>query len=428
MIGEYKETSIGEIPIDWQVRKVRDIFSVETGTTPSTKRPEYWEEGSVNWLTPRDLSKLNGTIRISGSERKITEKAMKETSLTLMPKGSIIISTRAPVGYVAVLDEPATFNQGCKGLILKNSNKVSSEFYSYYLLNKKYMLENLSGGSTFKELSKRRLESFDLPFISFAEQQRIAEVLSCVDDATQKIDEGIEKTERLKRGLMHKLLTEGIGHKEFKQTKIGKIPKTWKVLSLGDILTDIKYGTSTKANNETEGFPVLGIPNILGGKIDESKLRYVDLPETEIEKFTLKDADILVVRTNANPDYIGRCALFKNMKGTWVYASYLIRIRPDKSSVLPEYLVKFLQSKRARRQFLSRARTSAGNYNINTQGIRSIVTYLPNLSEQLKIANIISAVDENLELNRDRKGKLERIKTGLMNDLLMGRRRVKVEM
>ncbi|MGB9854674.1 MAG: restriction endonuclease subunit S [Candidatus Bathyarchaeales archaeon] len=204
---EYKQTPIGTTPKEWEINKVSDLFEVVTGTTPSTRQSDYWNEGTVNWITPTDLSKLNGKIHIKNSERKITEKALKETNLTLMPKGSIILSTRAPVGYVAVLEEPAAFNQGCKGLIPKKHDGILSEFYCYYLLNKKQMLENLSSGSTFKELPKERLQNFNIPSPSFAEQKRIAELLLTID---KKIDiERSQKTrlEQIKRGLMDLLLT-----------------------------------------------------------------------------------------------------------------------------------------------------------------------------------------------------------------------------
>ncbi|MDH5690936.1 MAG: restriction endonuclease subunit S, partial [Candidatus Bathyarchaeota archaeon] len=237
----------------------------------------------------------------------------------------------------------------------------------------------------------------------------------------------IWKTERLKKGLMQQLLTRGIGHKEYKDTPIGKTPKTWQTVKLGEVLVDVKYGTSVKANTNGQGLPVLGIPNILGGKIDDTNLRYVDLPESERRSLTLEDGDILLVRTNANPDYIGRCALFGNMNGAWLYASYLIRIRPDRKKALPVYLVKFLQSEKARKQFLSIARTSAGNYNINSQGVRRVTISLPSLPEQQKIAEIISVVNKKLEFEMKEKVKLERIKRGLMDLLLTGKVRVKVD-
>lgn len=204
---EFKDTRIGKIPKAWKVRKVRDSFDVKTGTTPSTKQRKYWESGTVNWMTPTDLSKLDDQMHIGKSERKITGVAMKETNLTLMPKGAIIISTRAPVGYVAVLEEAATFNQGCKGLILKRPEETFSEFYCYYLLSKKYVLENLSGGSTFKELSKKRLESFNIPFLPYSEQKKIVEILSAVDHKLGLDKMRKRKLKHIKKGLMNDLLT-----------------------------------------------------------------------------------------------------------------------------------------------------------------------------------------------------------------------------
>jgi len=146
-------------------------------------------------------------MHVGKSERKITGVAMKETNLTLMPKGAIIISTRAPVGYVAVLEEAATFNQGCKGLILKRPEETFSEFYCYYLLSKKYVLENLSGGSTFKELSKKRLESFNIPFLPYSEQKKIVEILSAADHKLGLDKMRKRKLKHIKKGLMNDLLT-----------------------------------------------------------------------------------------------------------------------------------------------------------------------------------------------------------------------------
>jgi type I restriction enzyme S subunit len=204
---EFKDTEIGKIPKDWEVVKIKDLFFVETGTTPSTRKKEYWENGTINWFTPTDLSKLEEKITIKNSERKITEKALKETNLTLLPKNSIIISTRAPVGYVAVLEEPGTFNQGCKGLISKDTNRLSPQFYCYYLLYTRRILQNLSGGSTFKELSKDRLENLVVPYLKLEEQQKIAEILLTIDKKLELERKRKEKLERIKKGLMDLLLT-----------------------------------------------------------------------------------------------------------------------------------------------------------------------------------------------------------------------------
>ncbi|MEM3629287.1 MAG: restriction endonuclease subunit S [Candidatus Bathyarchaeia archaeon] len=204
---EFKETEIGKIPKTWEVVKIEDVFRIETGTTPSTKVKEYWESGSIKWLTPIDLSKLNGKLHISDSERKITESALKDYNLTLMPKGSIILSTRAPVGYVAVIDDEMTFNQGCKGLIPKPNVQMDVEYYAYYLISIKKELEQFSGGSTFKELSKQTLENLRVPFPSFLEQHQIAKILSTVDKKLEVERNEKVRLERIKQGLMDLLLT-----------------------------------------------------------------------------------------------------------------------------------------------------------------------------------------------------------------------------
>jgi len=204
---EFKNTDIGRIPKEWEVVKVIDLFKVETGTTPSTKKKEYWDGGLINWFTPTDLSKLEEDIYIEGSERKITEEAIKEVSITKLQKGSLILSTRAPVGYIAILKESATFNQGCKGLIPKDINFTNSEFYCYYLQNKKYKLQMESAGSTFKELSKERIENFKIPYISILEQKNISEILNKVNKRIELLKMNKQKFERIKKGLMNDLLT-----------------------------------------------------------------------------------------------------------------------------------------------------------------------------------------------------------------------------
>ena len=204
---EFKETEIGRIPKEWEIKKIINLFDVQTGTTPSTKKQEYWKDGNINWITPSDMSKLHGKLFIKNSERKITERGRKLSNLTLMPSGSIIISTRAPVGYVVIIERKATFNQGCKGLIPKNKGEINSEFYAYYLISKKRVLENSSGGSTFKELAKNILENFIIPLPPITEQQKIAEILSTVDSRLEILRKRKGKLERIKKGLMNDLLT-----------------------------------------------------------------------------------------------------------------------------------------------------------------------------------------------------------------------------
>jgi len=186
---------------------LRNIFDVKTGTTPSTNIEKYWDNPTVNWLTPADLGKLNGQVVIEESERKISEVALKETNLNLMPRESIIISTRAPVGYLAVLKRESTFNQGCKGLLPRHTSKVNPYYYSFYLLSKKYVLQNRAGQSTFKEISKDMLEKFEVPDIDIIKQNRVVEILLTINKKLELERERKENLEIVKKGLMTDLLT-----------------------------------------------------------------------------------------------------------------------------------------------------------------------------------------------------------------------------
>lgn len=321
--------------IKWKNYKVRDLFTVETGTTPSTKNKEYWDDGTIRWITPTDLSRLNGRIKIKDSNNKITVRALRESNLTLMPRESIIISTRAPVGYVAVLDEPATFNQGCKGLVPRDTESTSADFYCYYLLSKRQVLQNLSSGSTFKELSKDRLAGLEIPRPPLPEQRKIAEILSTSDEAIQKVDEAIEKNERLKKGLMQELLTKGIGHKDFKKTPIGRLPNEWLILPLGGVLELCQYGLSMKMS-EKGRYPIIKMDDLENGRVRQKTLKFVDLDEKTFKDFRLEPGDLLFNRTNSF-ELVGRTGLF-NLNGNYVFASYLIRLKPKHNTIDSSYL------------------------------------------------------------------------------------------
>lgn len=405
---------ISSVPKDWKTHKDDDLFVVETGTTPSTKINDYWEKGAINWITPSDLSRLDNRIKIRGGEWKITEKALKDCNLTFMPIGSIIISTRAPVGYVAVLQENSTFNQGCKGLTLKYVKRADTIFYCYYLLNKKKELQNLSGGSTFKELSKDRLENFKILFLPLPEQKKIAEVLSTVDQAIEKVRETIEKTQRIKKSLMRELLTKGIGHSEFKETKIGRVPREWRVAELSQIVDIV---TCTTPSTNVKKFWGYGFPFIIPSDFSDNKYvikteRTVTKDGAEIGRIIPKDSVLVVCIASVDEVAMSSEESITNQQ----INSIVCNIRSDLHYVY--YAMSFDKKRHKRWAGIT---TSP----IIKKSLFEIFTLpLPPLQEQQKIAAILSTADRRLETLRNKKEKLEKLKKGLMDDLLTGRVRV----
>ena len=417
MESGFNQIGTGEIPEDWQVARLGDekIAKVIMGQSPPSSTYNESAEG---------LPFLQGNAEFG--ETYPAPSVYTSNPLKIAEKDDVLVSVRAPVGEVNLSPFRCCIGRGLSA-IRPNPSRLDYRFVFYYLRHAMNRLLTLATGSTFTAVRKEDLASFWMAIPPLPEQLKIASILSTVDDAIQKTDEIIAKTQQLKKGLMQQLLTRGIGHTKFKQTEIGEIPEEWEVLRLDDILLDVRYGTSVRANIEGRGFPVLGIPNILTGEIDESNLRHVELPESQRKALALGDGDILVVRTNANPEYVGRSALFAKRNGLWLFASYLIRLRSDTARVVPLYLAKLLQTEAVRKSFLQIARTSAGNYNINTQGIRSITVSLPPIEEQKQIVSGLSVVDDRMRNERQRKKELGDLKKGLMQILLTGKVRVEVD-
>ena len=415
----FEETPVGRIPKDWKSKKVLDLFTVETGTTPSTKRKDFWSGGTINWITPTDLSKLDNHIQIKSSGRKITDKALKETNLTLIPKGSIILSTRAPVGYVAVIENPATFNQGCKGLVSRNPLTISPHFYGYYLSTKKQALQNLSSGSTFLELSKERLAQFSVPYPPVADQIGAVRIIETVDSAIELTNNVVKKTERLKKGLMQQLLTHGIGHTEYKFSKeLGtEIPIEWHVVRAGQICRPIVPGRN-KPRKFDGDIPWITLPDIQGIEISESKSG-LNITMEEIAECGNK----LVPAQSVIMNCIGEFGVVGIATKDIVLNQQLHAfVCPD--NVDPYFLALCLMSQVKYMQSVS---TKTVVPYMNKENCNSVPIPLPALDEQKKIAEIISEADRKIDVEKREKAKLEKIKHGLMDLLLTGKVRIKVD-
>ena len=255
------------------------------------------------------------------------------------------------------------------------------------------------------------------------EQRAIADVLDSIDEAIERTEAVIAATETLRDSLLHELLTRGVPgwHTQWKDVPgIGTIPADWEVVRLGEIIPKFDYGTSVQCVSEPAGTPVLRIPNIASGGLDLSDLKYADLSSNEIAKLHLDAGDILLVRTNGNPEICGRSWVTGGLDGQWAFASYLVRGRPDSSRVNPGFVGHFLKSDAGRRLLRGHIRTSAGNYNLSVGELGSILFPCPPLCEQMRIVDSVSSNTELIENLRIESGRLNLAKTATAHVLLSG--------
>ena len=174
---------------NWEVKKLGEVCEIVNGGTPDTKVPEYWD-GEILWITPKDMGKLD-SIFVDDTARKITEAGLKNSSAKKLPINSIILSSRAPIGHLAVNIKEISTNQGCKGIIPKKG--LSTLFLFYFLKNSVELLNSMGSGTTFKELSGSKLAEVKIPFPSLPEQQRIVAILDEAFTAIATAKENAEK-------------------------------------------------------------------------------------------------------------------------------------------------------------------------------------------------------------------------------------------
>ena len=254
--------------------KFKDILTVKNGSTPSTKRKDFYD-GKIVWITPKDLSNFQSKYIKEGS-KSITQLGYDSCSTTLMPKGSILLSSRAPIGLLAIADNELCTNQGFKNLIL-NKDIVFNEYLFYWLKTRISYISSLGTGTTFKEVSKTVIENLEIKLPNLSTQKQIAKILSDLDakiEVNNKINQELEAMAKTlydywfvqfdfpdKNGKPYK--SSG-GLMLFNEELKREIPEGWEVNKLGEILKTELGGTpSTKVREYWKG----GIPWLNSGEL-----------------------------------------------------------------------------------------------------------------------------------------------------------------
>jgi type I restriction enzyme S subunit len=402
--ASFKETPIGKIPKDWELVKLSDIAediyygitakAVENKTSLKMLRTTDIKDYTVDWDSLPFC--------------KVTEKR-GDIQRFLLKKGDLIIARAGTTGVSVLVEkdfEDVIF--GSYLIKVRLSRKVHPKFMRYFCQSRLYWdhITSSQAGSTLKNISLPVLKSLNVSLpSSVEEQQKIAEILSTVDEAIQKTNEIIAKTERLKKGLMQELLTKGIGHKEFKDTEIGRIPKDWEVVKLENVVEIWdKYRVPVKEQDRKPGpFPYCGA----NGVID-----YV-AGYTHDGEFVLLAEDGGFFGPFENSAYI--------MRGKFWANNHIHVLKAIEGILINEFLMYCLNF-----MDLTPFLTGSTRPKLTQEDMRKIPLPLPPIQEQQKIAEILSAVDSKIKLENMKKAKLERIKQGLMDLLLTGKIRVKV--
>lgn len=356
--GTYKMVSLGD----------KSLFRVESGGTPSSNIPEYWD-GNIRWATLVDLPAANLITELKDTERTISPLGLEKSSAKLLPSGTVLVSTRATIGRVAIAECETATNQGFKNIIVIDDTKVSNRFVAYMMTALADRMVSLASGGTFKEISKSNFLTLSIPLPPLEKQEQIVAEL----DGYQKIVDGAQQI-----------------IDAYKPT-IG-IDPTWEKVKLGDIC-NLTYGyTDTAKESGSARFVRITDIDEKGLLRDENK-RYVDLIEQN-NAFLLHRGDLLVARTGAT---YGK-TLYFDTDETAVFASFLIKLD------LPEYIDHYFYWIFAQTQNYwdqaNRLVSGGAQPQFNANAIKQLVIPIPPLDIQKSIVKQAREEQKIIDANK----------------------------
>jgi type I restriction enzyme S subunit len=418
MASEFELGVDADAPHGWSRRRLGDIAGISGGTTPSRIEDRYWG-GSTPWATPTDLtSRPIGVIGIESTTEAISDLALAETSVRVLPAGSVLMTSRATIGEVAVNTVPMATNQGfCNFLPRSGTDAI---FLAYWLAGNKKQFERLAGGSTFLELAKRDACEVRIDLPPLPEQQKIAAILSSLDDAIAATRRVIEQTKRVKDGVLQTLMTRGIGHTRFKKTEIGEIPDAWNVVALRDI------GQWTSGST-----PSKSVTEYWGGNVPWVTPKDMKSPRIYSSQETITDRAV-----SAGARVVPAGSLLVVVRGMILAHTFpvattevAVTINQDMKALVPadqinaSFVLSWLQL--SEQNLLARvSEATHGTKRLTQSDLLEFPMPFPPRMEQDAIVAALTAPVNAGEVERRRVQHLERLKRGLMQDLLTGRVRV----
>jgi len=403
---------------EWQTAPLGEVADIVMGQSPDSS---LYSEEEIGFPF------LQGCAEFGGKSPR--HKLFCSQKRKLARAGSILFSVRAPVGKLNIADRDYVIGRGLASI---SGKTVITEYLEHFLRLEEGCFRTASQGSTFEAINSNELEQWPIFHPTCRrEQKKIAEIISTVGQVTEKTEALIAKQQRIKIGLMQNLLTCGIDehgnlrsektHK-FKDSLLGRIPEEWITRSLDEILILKQYGISTGLTEDQAGVPVLRMNNLVDGEINYSELKYSN--ESTVLKSMLDDGDVLFNRTNSI-DYVGRTAIYRHRETPVSFASYLVRLVPDPTTLLPEYLNLWLNDAVSQVRVKQLATIGVQQANINPTNLGALTVAIPgSLDEQRVIVGAVLACAGQITKTRQELDKLASIKRALMQDLLTGSRRM----
>ena len=362
-----------ELPQGWNLKRMPEVVRWSSGGTPKATERLYYENGTIPWLIIGDLN--DGIV--SASATKITKLGLDNSSAKLIPEGTLLVAMYGSIGKLGITGFECCTNQAIA--FAKELYGVDTKYLFFYLMMIKPKLVQKGKGGTQKNISLTVLNSLYIPLPPLPTQHQIVSRIESLFAELNKAVEHLRTAQQQLKIYRQAVLNHWLNNDDGK----------WETVKLGEVIEKPTYGTSKKCDYGIDGIGVIRIPNIGDGFINDEDLKYAVFSEEEKEKYSLKNGDLLTIRSNGSVDLVGKCALISCNEEKYLFAGYLIRLRPNGEKANSKFLLYTLESHNLRVQIEEKAKSTSGVNNINSVEIQSLQISLPPLSDQQRIVKEI---------------------------------------
>ena len=372
--------------------KLGEVCKVVSGTTPKSSCPEYWN-GTLNWVTPAELK--DDSDIVYETERKITLRAVQDTGLKPFPIGTVLLSSRAPIGKVAISGTEMYCNQGFKNLVCSGS--IYNRYLYHFLKDKTEYLNALGRGATFKEISKDIVENIEIPLPPLGTQRHIAAVLDKVSALIAKRRQQLDKLDELVKSRFMEMFGDPQSN-----------PHGYQYAKLSDIATYFNGLTYKPENVAEEGTIVLRSSNIQNSQLDFADTVRVDCAIKK--RLMVQENDILMCSRNGSAKLVGKVALIKGIQEPMSFGAFMMIIRSQYFG----YLMTYFQMDAFRQQIKTGATTTINQ--ITGRMLDDVTIPLPPMALVEQFAAFVAQTDKAKLAIQKGLEKLETLKKALMQE------------
>lgn len=402
--------------INFKKVKLGEVCIIESGGTPSSKVSEYWSNGNILWATLPDLKKKY----IYDTIRKITKKGLNKSSAKLLPKNTVIFSSRATIGEVAIAKYEVSTNQGSKNFIC-DPQKIHYEFLYYLLKAKKSSIENIASGATYREINKTVLSNYevDIPLILY--QKKIASILSAYDKLIENNTKRIEILEEIAQRIYKEWFVDfkypGHENGELIDSELGMIPQDWQILEYDSITNIISRGPSIKYVNEDSGIPVLNQKCVRNGEIELDAIKYGSPLNTNKEHCYLQLNDILI--NSMGVGTLGRISRNLSIKSKMIIHNCITFVRADESKVKQSFL--YYSLKRNQIYFEQLGIGATGQTSLKIDIIKGKEVIVPKQNLLIEFDKLVNPFWKEIGFLKNKNHNLQQTRDHLLPKLISGK-------